>query len=97
LVNNYAFSSDTNDQLRRLWLDVKDGAKIVSLKSFVPAKWKLEERTSGDITALFKVEKREFWSGSVSWTNREGEWFLHEMDRSRLAAYDLSRRSRARG
>jgi len=92
LVNNYAFSSTTNDQLRRLWLDVKDGAKIVSLKSFVPAKWKLEERTCGDVTALLNSEKREFWRNSVSWTDRGGEWFLTEKDEGPLKAYMASRR-----
>lgn len=87
LVNNYAFSSTTNDSLRHVFLDVKDGAKIVSLKSFVPAKWRLEERTSGDIAAVLKVERREFWRGSVSWTDREGEWFLQEKDSSALKAF----------
>ena len=87
LTNNYAFSSATNDRLRGLMLDTKEGARIVSLKSFVPSKWRLEERTSGDIAAVLKVERREFWRGSVSWTDREGEWFLQERDSGALKAF----------
>lgn len=95
LTNNYAFSTETNDSLRQIMLDAKEGARIVSLKSFVPSKWRLEERTSGDIAAVLTVEKRDFWQGSVSWTNREGEWFLQRKDSRALREF-MERSGRGR-
>lgn len=101
LTNNYAFSSQTNDSLRQMFLDVKEGARIVSLKSFVPAKWRLEDRTSGDIAAVLKVEKKEFWRQCVSWTDNGGEYFLHTRDSTALRRFlegeGVEKRSRRGG
>lgn len=45
LVNNYAFTPPLNDQLSLLFLDLKEGTKIISLKPFVSENFRLTERT----------------------------------------------------
>lgn len=84
LVNNELFSPQLNEELRTRFLDLKEGARVVSLKSFVPPGWKLTERTSESICAMLEVERKEFWSGCVSWTNRGGDYFVATKDSSRI-------------
>ena len=43
LVNNEVFSPSLNADLTNMFLDLKDGAKIVSLKPFVPESFKMNE------------------------------------------------------
>lgn len=45
LVNNYAFTPALNDKLSLLFLDLKEGTKIISLKPFVSENFRLTERT----------------------------------------------------
>ncbi|KAJ2380331.1 Nucleosomal histone H3-Lys79 methylase, partial [Coemansia sp. RSA 2603] len=44
LVNNYAFDSALNHNLLQMFLDLKDGARIVSLKPFVTPDYKINAR-----------------------------------------------------
>jgi hypothetical protein len=43
LVNNEVFPSSLNNDLTNMFLDLKDGAKIVSLKPFVPEGFRMNE------------------------------------------------------
>ena len=43
MVNNEVFSPNLNDDLKNMFLDLKDGAKIVSLKPFVNEGFKMNE------------------------------------------------------
>lgn len=45
LVNNYAFTPALNDRLAWQFLDLKEGAKIISLKPFLTKDFRLTERT----------------------------------------------------
>jgi H3 lysine-79-specific histone-lysine N-methyltransferase len=45
LVNNYAFTPPLNDKLSLLFLDLKEGTKIISLKPFVTQNFRLNDRT----------------------------------------------------
>lgn len=44
LVNNYAFTPALNDRLSLLFLELKDGTRIISLKPFLPDKFRLNDR-----------------------------------------------------
>lgn len=84
IVNNYAFTPPLNQSLSLLFLDLKDGAKIVSLKPFVPHDFRLTERTLGSSSAILRVEEREYGKGMVSWTERGGKYFIATVDRTAL-------------
>lgn len=87
IVNNYAFTPPLNQSLSLLFLDLKDGAKIVSLKPFVPADFRLTERTLGSSSAILRVEEREYGQGMVSWTERGGKYYIAKVDRSGLKKF----------
>lgn len=84
LVNNVLFGSTLNENLTRLFLDLKDGARIVSLKSFVPEGWRLDERKRESILGMLEVEKKLFWGGCVSWTGTGGDYFIATKDTKRI-------------
>jgi H3 lysine-79-specific histone-lysine N-methyltransferase len=52
LVNNEVFPSSLNMDLTHLFLDLKDGAKIVSLKPFVPDGFRMNESNVSTYTAV---------------------------------------------
>ncbi|CDW98506.1 hypothetical protein, partial [Sporisorium scitamineum] len=63
LVNNYAFLPKTNENLSLLFLDLPDGAQIVSLKPFVPPDFRLTQRTLSSPLAILRVTERLYTSG----------------------------------
>ncbi|PWN40346.1 DOT1-domain-containing protein [Ceraceosorus guamensis] len=87
LVNNYAFTARTNDSLSLLFLDLKDGAKVVSLKPFVPPDFRLTERTLDSPLAILSVEQRSYGSGYVSWADGGGNYYIHTVDRSMVKGF----------
>lgn len=101
LVNNKVFSESLNEALRPKFLDLKEGAIVISLKSFVSEKQnsRLTERNVDDISTIFDVSKRWFASGSVSWADSGGEYYIHRVDRrgySQILEEYESRRSSSR-
>lgn len=82
LVNNYAFLPRTNENLSLLFLDLRDGAKVVSLKPFVPPDFRLTQRTLSSPLAILRVEERRYASGCVSWADGGGKYYIQEVDRS---------------
>lgn len=91
LVNNYAFDGKLNSHLIDMFLDLKDGCRIVSLKSFVPPGHVISEHNIESPLNILSVEKKEFPSGSVSWTSTPGPYYLSVVDRSLLQKYFESR------
>lgn len=87
LVNNYAFDGKLNSHLIDMFLDLKDGCRIMSLKSFVPPEHVISEHNIESPLNLLAVERKEFPSGSVSWTSTPGPYFISTVDRSRLQKY----------
>lgn len=83
LVNNEVFRPELNNSLVNLFLDLKDGCKIVSLKSFVPQNHNSQLRVN-DIVNLLDVEPREYGAKSVSWKNEGGNYFIATKDSKRL-------------
>ncbi|KAJ5107051.1 hypothetical protein N7456_003726 [Penicillium angulare] len=87
LINNQAFTPQLNNELINHFLDMKEGCKIVSLKSFVPEGHKIQSRNLNSPINLLQVQKKNYWSNSVSWTDVGGTYFIATKDSSRLKAF----------
>ncbi|KAK7064802.1 histone-lysine N-methyltransferase, H3 lysine-79 specific [Favolaschia claudopus] len=86
LVDNKVFEQSLNEQLRPKFLDLKEGAHVVSLAPFVPSlNARVTERNVDDISAIFDVTERHYHSGSVSWGNGGGSYYIHRVDRTGYA------------
>ncbi|KAL1302960.1 hypothetical protein AAFC00_003278 [Neodothiora populina] len=86
LVNNQAFNPDLNSNLITMFLDLKDGCKIVSLKPFKPEGLELKESNINDIAHSLVNERKEmYWSDSVSWTDAPGNYHIVTKDLQRSA------------
>ncbi|KAF8213808.1 S-adenosyl-L-methionine-dependent methyltransferase [Mycena galopus ATCC 62051] len=87
LVDNKVFEQSLNEQLRPKFLDLKEGAYVVSLAPFVPSlNARVTERNVDDISAIFDVTERPYHSGSVSWGNNGGTYYIHRVDRAGYAS-----------
>lgn len=87
LINNQAFTPQLNNELINHFLDMKEGCKIVSLKSFVPAGHKIQSRNLNSPINLLQVKQKNYWSNSVSWTDVGGTYHIATKDSSRLKAF----------
>jgi H3 lysine-79-specific histone-lysine N-methyltransferase len=72
-------------------LDLKEGCKVVSLKSFVPSDWRIRERTVNDPRNLLRVEEKEYYTGSVSWADNGGAYYIATKDSSMLRRFKKKR------
>ena len=89
LVNNQVFTPQLNDALTTLFLDLKDGCRIVSLKSFVPAGHKINVRNSqSPYSVLGNIQHKEYFSKSVSWTDQGGRYFISTKNQAFLSQYN---------
>ena len=81
LVNNQAFTPALNDTLRDMFLDLKPGARVVSLKPFVPEGHKIQTRNVDSVVNQFVQKKFEYFSDSVSWShNGNAHWYIATKD-----------------
>ncbi|KAH9913150.1 DOT1-domain-containing protein [Epithele typhae] len=80
LVNNKVFDEPLNEALRQKFLDLKEGAIVVSLKCLMGS-----ERNLDDIGEIFTVSVRRYHPGYVSWGGGGGEYFLQRMNREDYA------------
>ncbi|KAJ6119698.1 hypothetical protein N7523_003978 [Penicillium sp. IBT 18751x] len=87
LINNQAFTPQLNNELINHFLDMKEGCKIVSLKSFVPAGHKIQSRNLNSPINLLQVQQKNYWSNNVSWTDVGGTYFIATKDSSRLKRF----------
>ncbi len=73
LVNNQAFTSQLNDNLVNMFLDLKIGCKIVSLKTFVHD----NKNSENDVaSSILDVEDLTYPPGYVSWTGAAGTFCI---------------------
>lgn len=86
LVNNQAFTPELNENLISLFLDLKEGSQIVSLKSFVPSGHKITPRNLDSAYNVLNVVEKRYYSACVSWTDAPGTYYVSTKDRSRLLA-----------
>jgi len=77
LVNNQAFTPKLNDVLRMLFLDLKYGCRVVSLKPFVRSD-QIGSRNENDLGNIFSESKKgHFYANDVSWTdNGIGDYYV---------------------
>ncbi|MCJ1478795.1 Nucleosomal histone H3-Lys79 methylase [Lambiella insularis] len=87
LVNNQAFTPQLNEKLTSLFLDLKEGCLIVSLKSFVPAGHKINSRNLYSPFNVLEVDQKEYYSGCVSWTDAPGTYYVSRKDTRKLKAF----------
>lgn len=87
LVNNEVFTPQLNNDLVNLFLDLKDGCQIVSLKSFVPHNHKITAYNRNNPVNLLEVEQKVYGSRSVSWKDEGGNYFISKKDSTRLKAF----------
>ncbi|KAF5370802.1 hypothetical protein D9758_002119 [Tetrapyrgos nigripes] len=86
LVDNKVFEESLNEALRPKFLDLKEGAFVVSLKPFVSSvNARVTERNVDDISAIFDVTERPYYPGSVSWGHGSGTYYVHRVDRKGYA------------
>lgn len=86
-VNNFAFGPHVDHQLKERFADLKDGAKIVSSKSFCPLNFRITDRNLSDIGTIMHVSEMTPLKGSVSWTGKPVSYYLHVIDRTKLERY----------
>ncbi|KAK5139411.1 hypothetical protein LTR04_003604 [Oleoguttula sp. CCFEE 6159] len=90
LVNNQAFNPDLNAHLVTRFLDLKEGARVVSLKPFVPLGHELLERNVNDpVNLLLPWRGEELFSGTgaVSWTGQSVDWHVATKDSKRVERF----------
>ncbi|KAJ1922406.1 Nucleosomal histone H3-Lys79 methylase [Tieghemiomyces parasiticus] len=87
LVNNYAFSSTLNQRLLQLFLDLREGTQVISLRSFVPVDYRINARTAANPESILRVRQLPYHSDAVSWTGNGGHYFIHTVDRGPLQAF----------
>lgn len=86
-VNNFAFGPNVDHQLKERFADLKDGARIVSSKSFCPLNFRITDRNLSDIGTIMHVSEMTPMKGSVSWTGKPVSYYLHLIDRTKLERY----------
>jgi H3 lysine-79-specific histone-lysine N-methyltransferase len=97
LVNNYVFDSELNQRLLNLFLDLKEGTQIISLKPFVSTNHVITTRNAENPVSRLRVEEKEYFSNSVSWTDAGGRYYVQTVDGSMLRDFfnqEPGRRSR---
>jgi H3 lysine-79-specific histone-lysine N-methyltransferase len=94
LVNNQAFTPALNDKLRDMFLDLKNGCQVVSLKPFVPEGHKISMRNISDVGNLFVQKKYDYFSKCVSWTDQHGHYYIATKDPRPLEAFHQQARGR---
>ncbi|KAK8041832.1 hypothetical protein PG993_006355 [Apiospora rasikravindrae] len=74
LVNNKAFTPQLNKALTEMFLDLKTGCKIISLKNFVLGN---EKNSTNDVAnSILDVEEHRYHGDWVSWASSDGEYFV---------------------
>ncbi|KAI0166150.1 histone methylation protein DOT1-domain-containing protein [Xylariaceae sp. FL1272] len=73
LVNNKAFTSTLNDMLINMFLDLKKGCKIISLKSFV---YDNGNNVNDVARSILDVEQFRYHENWVSWTGSDGDYYI---------------------
>lgn len=87
LVNNQAFTPELNENLISLFLDLKEGCRIVSLKSFVPSGHKITSRNLDSPHNILTVVEKQYFSACVSWTDAPGNYYISTKDGSNLRSF----------
>lgn len=96
LLNNEVFESVLNDNIKLMFMDLKEGAQIVSLKYYRDPQQRITATTENDPTNSLRVKERERFSKMVSWTSAPGKWYIHTKDSTELNTYLKAKEKRER-
>lgn len=75
-----------NEAIRPKFLDLKEGALVISLEPFVAGGGRaVTERNVDDISAILDVSAQDYHSMDVSWASGAGKFYVHRVDRAGYA------------
>ncbi|WVQ76370.1 hypothetical protein IAR50_006035 [Cryptococcus sp. DSM 104548] len=97
LVNNEVFPSSLNQTLCDMFLDLKDGATIVSLKPFVEKGFRINSSNCDRFAACLRSTQHEYWADWVSWKGDGGYYYIAVKDPSERAKFVESMSKGRRG
>lgn len=87
LVNNQAFTPALNDVLISMFLDLKEGCQVVSLKPFMQPGHKISMRNVDSPVNMFVQKEGTYFSEMVSWTDCAGTYYTATKDSRPLKAF----------
>lgn len=88
------FSSELNERLSLLFLDLRQDAKIVSLKAFASSFTLSAHNQHSPLAILDQGRARKYGTKSVSWKSDGGEFFIGRIDRGILEKWQLREKRR---
>ena len=106
LVNNEVFPSSLNHDLTHLFLELRDGATVVSLKPFQPEGFRLNDSNVSDhlpkrlttqcdsFAAILRLTAHDYQNDWVSWKSGADKYYVQVIDRSLRERYDKDSRRR---
>jgi H3 lysine-79-specific histone-lysine N-methyltransferase len=89
-----------NEAIRPKFLDLKEGALVVSLEPFVAVGGRaFTERNLDDISSILDLSAHDYHSMDVSWASGAGKFYVHRVDRAGYAdiraRFEASRNTRS--
>lgn len=92
-----------NEAIRPKFLDLKEGAHVISLEPFVVGAAgggrAVNERNLDDISAILDVSAYDYLPLDVSWGSGAGKFYVHRVDRASYAdvraRFEASRTTRS--
>ncbi|KAI8899221.1 histone methylation protein DOT1-domain-containing protein [Globomyces pollinis-pini] len=84
-VNNYAFDGELNQGILAKFLDLKESARVVSLRSFIAGGGRQTLRRINAIESIFTVKEYIFPRDSCSWMSEGGTYYISTVDRTQLS------------
>lgn len=86
IVNNYLFDFPLNVEVGKLLYGLKPGSKIISLRNFIPPRYKAgEDKTVLDYLKVEKFEMSDYLS--VSWTANKVPYYISTVEKEILPEY----------
>ncbi|KAK4052362.1 Nucleosomal histone H3-Lys79 methylase [Microbotryomycetes sp. JL201] len=95
LVNNEVFTSSLNERLSLLFLDLRSGTKIVSLKAFASSFTLSAHNRHSPLAIIRQGPALTYPRNSVSWKSESGTYYIGHIDRSMLEKFDEQEQQRA--
>ncbi|KAJ3875348.1 histone methylation DOT1, partial [Lentinula edodes] len=80
LVNNRIFPAFLNEKIKNLIKSMKPGAILISLVSFQLCgvnRSGTARKGTEDVGAMFEVRQGRYSSDDISWSNKEGDYYVH--------------------
>lgn len=71
-----------------MFLDLKEGATIVSLKPFVPESFRLNESNCDSFAAIVRMTQHTYLRDWVSWKGESGRYYVQVIDRSMRVKFE---------